>query len=132
MDRQSQIQFCIEIAGLYQDQQHQLVNICNSVFFLKFKVTKFLTVFPDGGQGSPATLTGPPGSNTPQYTASPAPSGSSTPGPAPPQGGNFPGAPPNSSTPQYNGPNQTGPFGSPGKSCCLKYKISWYFIYVYR
>lgn len=70
-------------------------------------------VFPDGGQGSPATLTGPPGSNTPQYTASPAPSGSSTPGPAPPQGPNFPGAPPNSTTPQYNGPNQAGPFGSP-------------------
>lgn len=69
-------------------------------------------VFPDGGQSSPATLTGPPGSNTPQYTASPAPSGSSTPGPAP-QGSNFPGAPPNSVTPQYNGPNQ-GPFGSPG------------------
>lgn len=70
-------------------------------------------VFPDG-QGSPATLSGPPGSSTPQYTASPAPSGSSTPGPAPPQGPNFPGAPPNSTTPQYNGPNQGGPFGSPG------------------
>lgn len=82
-------------------------NNCTEIFFV---------VFPDGGQGSPATLTGPPGSNTPQYTASPAPSGSSTPGPAPPQGPNFPGAPPNSTTPQYNGPNQSGPFGSPGEN----------------
>lgn len=83
----------------------------------------FFSVFPDGGQGSPATLTGPPGSNTPQYTASPAPSGSSTPGPAPPQGPNFPGAPSNSTTPQYNGPNQAGPFGSPGNETKKK-KIS--------
>lgn len=86
----------------------------NLVNFIIFKANILSTVFPDGGQGSPATLSGPPGSNTPQYTSSPAPSGSSTPGPAPPQAANFPG-PPNSSTPQYNGPNQTGPFGSPGK-----------------
>ncbi|XP_017779085.1 PREDICTED: LIM domain-binding protein 2 isoform X2 [Nicrophorus vespilloides] len=57
----------------------------------------------------------PPGSTTPQYTASPAPSGSSTPGPGPPQSvGNAGGFPPpqNSGGPPYNGPGP-GPFGSP-------------------
>ncbi|XP_018901505.1 LIM domain-binding protein 2 isoform X2 [Bemisia tabaci] len=63
------------------------------------------------GAGSPAggpNYQGPPtGSTTPQYTASPAPSGSSTPGPTQPQG--FP-PPSNSAGPPFNGP---GPFGSP-------------------
>ncbi|XP_065169651.1 LIM domain-binding protein 2 isoform X3 [Atheta coriaria] len=75
---------------------------------------------PPGGAGSPAGAPSygggpPPGSTTPQYTASPAPSGSSTPGPGPgPQSvGNagFP-PPPNSAGPPYNGPGP-GPFGSP-------------------
>ncbi|XP_055696162.1 LIM domain-binding protein 2 isoform X2 [Lutzomyia longipalpis] len=101
------------------------------------------SVFPSAGQGSPASGGGgggaggsggagggggggqtvggyqgpPPGSNTPQYTASPAPSGSSTPGPGPPQnvsGAGFP-PPPNSAGPPYNGPGPGpgGPFGSP-------------------
>lgn len=71
---------------------------------------------PPGGAGSPAgapPYSGPPpGSGTPQYTASPAPSGSSTPGPGPPQ--NDPRFPPtpNSGGPPYNGPGP-GPFGSP-------------------
>lgn len=113
MGPQSQIQYCTEIAVPYQDRQRQMVLFI--LFMFECFFLNHFIVFPDAGQGSPATLTGPPGSNTPQYTASPAPSGSSTPGPAPPQGANFPGAPPNSTTPQYNGPNQSGPFGSPGK-----------------
>lgn len=94
-----------------------------------------VSVFPNAGQGSPAgnsqsvQYQGPPaGSNTPQYTASPAPSGSSTPGPGPPpnvSGAGFP-PPPNSGGggggpggggPPYNGPGgpggPAGPFGSP-------------------
>lgn len=42
--------------------------------------------------------------------------GSSTPGPAPPQnvsGAGFPPPPNSGATPQYNGPNTSGPFGSP-------------------
>ncbi|XP_008190347.1 LIM domain-binding protein 2 isoform X2 [Tribolium castaneum] len=73
---------------------------------------------PPAGAGSPAGAPPyqggpPPGSSTPQYTASPAPSGSSTPGPGPPQsvGNAFP-PPPNSAGPPYNGPGP-GPFGSP-------------------
>ncbi|XP_012281548.1 LIM domain-binding protein 2 isoform X1 [Orussus abietinus] len=69
-----------------------------------------------GGAGSPAGAPPyqgpPPGSATPQYTASPAPSGSSTPGPGPPpNSAGFP-PPPNSSGPPYNGPGPS-PFGSP-------------------
>ncbi|XP_045460510.1 LIM domain-binding protein 2 isoform X2 [Harmonia axyridis] len=74
---------------------------------------------PPAGAGSPAGAPPyqggpPPGSTTPQYNASPAPSGSSTPGPGPPQSvgsAGFP-PPPNSSGPPYNGPGH-GPFGSP-------------------
>lgn len=77
------------------------------------------------GQGSPAPGSGPnyqggpPGSNTPQYTASPAPSGSSTPGPGPPQSMGNPGFPPpsNSAGPQFSSNVQQGQspmsFGSP-------------------
>jgi LIM domain-binding protein 2 len=70
-------------------------------------------IFPSGNQGSPAN------NNTPQYTSSPAPSGSSTPGlpgPLPPQNsGNNSGFQPNSNAPgsQYNGPGSVPPFGSP-------------------
>lgn len=79
-----------------------------------------VAVFPNAGQGSPASSSGqpvqyqgpPPGSNTPQYTASPAPSGSSTPGPGPPANVSGAGFPPPPSGP-YNGPGPGGPFGSP-------------------
>ncbi|XP_043460995.1 LIM domain-binding protein 2 isoform X4 [Leptopilina heterotoma] len=69
-----------------------------------------------GGAGSPAGAPPyqgpPPGSATPQYTVSPAPSGSSTPGPGPPpNSGGFP-PPPNNSGPPFNGPGPN-PFGSP-------------------
>lgn len=68
---------------------------------------------PPTGASSPAgntNFSGPPtGSTTPQYTASPAPSGSSTPGPGPNQPQGFP-PPSNSAGPPFNGP---GPFGSP-------------------
>lgn len=79
-------------------------------------------VFPTN-QGSPAgnmnmppnNFQGPPpGSNTPQYTASPAPSGSSTPGP--PNSG-FPPPQQNSQGPPFNGPaGSSGPFGSPSSN----------------
>lgn len=86
-----------------------------------------VSVFPNAGQGSPASSGqsvqfqgGPPaGSNTPQYTASPAPSGSSTPGPAPPQNvnaGGFPPPPNSTASQQYNSPNASGPFGSPSNA----------------
>lgn len=85
---------------------------------------------PPAGAGSPAGAAGPyqggppPGSTTPQYTASPAPSGSSTPGPGPPpNAGGFP-PPSNNSGGPYNGPSPFGspsagggpPFGRPGSS----------------
>lgn len=63
--------------------------------------------------GTPSYQQGPAGSNTPQYNASPAPSGSSTPGPPSSLGNStapFPPPTPNSAGP-YNGPS---PFGSPG------------------
>lgn len=85
-------------------------------------------VFPQTNQGSPAgnmppnNFQGqPPGSNTPlntpQYTASPTPSGSSTPG-IPPSSSGFP--PPsqhqqNSQVPPFNG-QASGPFGSPSSN----------------
>lgn len=91
-------------------------------------------VFSATGQGSPApgsgpNYQGPPGSNTPQYTASPAPSGSSTPGPGPPQHVGNAGFPPPNNQPgpgqfQQSGQGQapmsfgspSGPsFGRPGK-----------------
>lgn len=76
------------------------------------------------GQASPAPGSGPnyqggpPGSNTPQYTASPAPSGSSTPGPGPPPHVGNAGFPPpsNSAGPQFNSNVQNQApmsFGSP-------------------
>lgn len=91
------------------------------------------SVFPPN-QGSPAGNMPPnnfvnpqPGSNTPQYTASPAPSGSSTPGPPnsssgfplPPQqnsqqnsqgafAGSF-GSPSNNNGPQFGRPGSSGP-----------------------
>ena len=77
-------------------------------------------VFPQSNQGSPAgnmpnNFQGPPpGSNTPQYTASPAPSGSSTPGP--PNSSGFPPPPQqNSQGPPFNGPASSG-FGSPSSN----------------
>lgn len=78
-------------------------------------------VFPQTNQGSPAgnmpnNFQGPPpGSNTPQYTASPAPSGSSTPGP--PNSSGFPPPPQqNSQGPPFNnGPASSG-FGSPSSN----------------
>lgn len=76
-------------------------------------------VFPPN-QGSPAgnmqpnNFQGPPpGSNTPQYTASPAPSGSSTPGP--PSSG-FPPPQQNSQGLPFNGPAGSVPFGSPSSN----------------
>ncbi|XP_053965347.1 LIM domain-binding protein 1 [Anastrepha obliqua] len=77
--------------------------------------------YQQGGQSSPAgnqsiifQNTNPPGSNTPQYTSSPAPSGSSTPGPVVQQ--NIAGSY-NQSTGSgsFNGP-VGGPFGSPSSS----------------
>jgi hypothetical protein len=74
-------------------------------------------VFPPN-QGSPAgamppnNFQGPqPGSNTPQYTASPAPSGSSTPGPP-----TSTGFPPPQNSQGFNGPAGSGPFGSPSSN----------------
>jgi LIM domain-binding protein 2 len=75
-------------------------------------------VFQSGNQvGSPAN------NNTPQYTSSPAPSGSSTPGLpgplAPQNAGNNSGFQPNSNSgSQYNGPGSVVPpqFGSPSAS----------------
>lgn len=81
-----------------------------------------VSVFPSSNQGSPAGVApnsyqGPPGSNTPQYTASPAPSGSSTPGPVPPPGAaGFPPPQNSSGGPPYNGPAGSGPFGSPSSN----------------
>nr|AAB62576.1 short form of CHIP [Drosophila melanogaster] len=74
--------------------------------------------YPPAGQSSPAgnqsivfQNSNQPGSNTPQYTSSPAPSGSSTPGPVGAQ--NIPGNYPQSATAgNFNGP-VGGPFGSP-------------------
>lgn len=82
----------------------------------------FAPVFPPN-QGSPAgnmppnNFQGPgPGSNTPQYTASPAPSGSSTPGPGPPSSG-FPQPQQNSQGPPFGSPSSNGAgFGRPGSS----------------
>lgn len=79
-------------------------------------------VFPTTGQSSPAPTGAPnyqpaPGSNTPQYTASPAPSGSSTPGPQQNVGNaGFPPPNNNAGPPFQSGPNAGGPqmsFGSP-------------------
>ncbi|XP_063696877.1 LIM domain-binding protein 2 isoform X2 [Culicoides brevitarsis] len=79
-------------------------------------------VFPPAGTGSPAPTGAPnyqpaPGSNTPQYTASPAPSGSSTPGPQQNVGNaGFPPPNNNAGPPFQGGPNAGGPqmsFGSP-------------------
>lgn len=81
-------------------------------------------IFPQTGQSSPAgnqSMSGyqggpQPGSNTPQYNASPAPSGSSTPGPGPPQNiGNVSfSQPPNAGGGSFNNPaGGGGAFGSP-------------------
>lgn len=68
-------------------------------------------VFPPTGQSSPAP------NNTPVYTASPAPSGSSTPGPQQNVGNaGFPPPNNNAAPPFQGGPNSVGPqmsFGSP-------------------
>ncbi|EDW74461.1 uncharacterized protein Dwil_GK21383 [Drosophila willistoni] len=75
--------------------------------------------YPQAGQSSPAgnqsivfQNSNQPGSNTPQYTSSPAPSGSSTPGPVGSQNipGNYPQS--QSTAGNFNGP-VGGPFGSP-------------------
>ncbi|KAG5673880.1 hypothetical protein PVAND_003887 [Polypedilum vanderplanki] len=66
------------------------------------------------GNMPPNNFQGPQaGSNTPQYTASPAPSGSSTPGP--PNSTGFPPPQQNSGGPGFNGP-AGGPFGSPSSN----------------